>query len=119
MEDFDINEFARMFDAAIASDNPSVQKTLRNFMMVAAIVHAQEQKRENGAIGPLETLVQKVAMLERIVFKMEKANEYGKRMNEQQYKSFTWQYPDSNSTTSGDQIMNRVINLLKDTKVNE
>jgi hypothetical protein len=57
VEQFDITEFARMFDAALASDNPSVQKALRNFMMVAAIVHAQED--DERQMGPLETLVKK------------------------------------------------------------
>jgi thioesterase domain-containing protein len=71
MEQFDIKEFAQMFDAALASDNPTVKKALRNFMMVAAIVHAEEQNGEERLMGPLETLVKKVADLEAAVYKMQ------------------------------------------------
>lgn len=74
MEEFDIREFAQMFDAALASDNPSVKKALRNFMMIAAIVHPEEG--EERLMGPLETLVKKVCDLERIVHDMQKNRIY-------------------------------------------
>jgi len=96
MEQFDIKEFARMFDAALASDNPSVQKALRNFMMVAAIVHAEEDGDER-AMGPLETLVKKVADLETMVYELQNT-----RTVRDQYKDYynnpTWVY---NPNTSG------------------
>lgn len=66
MEQFDLTEFAKMFDAALASDNPAVQKALRNFMMVTALVHAQEDGDER-IMGPLETLIKKVGDLESLV----------------------------------------------------
>lgn len=69
MEDFDVREFAKMFDAALASNNPSVKKALRNFMMIAAIVHAEEG--EERLMGPLETLVKKVYDLENVVRDMQ------------------------------------------------
>jgi hypothetical protein len=47
MEDFDVREFAKMFDAALASDNLAVKKALRNFMMIAAIVHAQKKAKSD------------------------------------------------------------------------
>jgi hypothetical protein len=66
MEDFDITEFAKMFDAALASDNPAVKKALRNFMMVAAIVHTPELDTAERNMGPFETLLKKVSDLERM-----------------------------------------------------
>ena len=107
MEQFDLKEFAQMFDAALASDNPGVKKALRNFMMVTALVHAQEDGDER-VMGPLETLVKKVADLERMVYEI-----HTKQMTEKSYRDHykdyigtnpTWIYQQpttSVSTTSG------------------
>jgi hypothetical protein len=105
MEQFDITEFARMFDAALASDNPSVQKALRNFMMVAAIVHAQED--DERQMGPLEILVKKVSDLERIVSDLQNTRTWKDHKDKyyQDYHSIpTWMYQQpttSVSTVSG------------------
>lgn len=74
-QEFDIEEFARMFDAALASDKPAVKKALRNFMMVAAIVHAEEDGDER-IMGPLETLVKKVSDVERQLHDMKAVQTY-------------------------------------------
>ncbi len=76
MEQFDIKEFAQMFDAALASDNPTVKKALRNFMMVAAIVHAQELNEDERLMGPLETLLKKVSDLESLVHNLNQTRTY-------------------------------------------
>lgn len=55
-----------MFDTALASDNPAVKKALRNFMMVTALVHAQEDDNER-TMGPFETLLERIDALERAV----------------------------------------------------
>lgn len=133
MEEFDVREFAQMFDAALASDNPSVKKALRNFMMIAAIVHAEEQTGEERLMGPLETLVKKVADLERMVYEM-----HTKQMTEKSYRDHykdyigtnpTWvsTYPYTTSTTSSttewkDNLgydATELAELLKDYKFNE
>lgn len=95
-EQFDIKEFAKMFDAALASDNPGVQKALRNFMMVAAIVHAQELNEDERLAGPLETLVKKVADLENMVYKLHNDRTY--KGHKDYYNNPTWVY---NPNTSG------------------
>ena len=139
MEQFDIKEFAQMFDAALASDNPSVKKALRNFMMVAAIVHAEEG--DERSMGPLETLVKKVGDLERMVYDI-----HTKQMTRDSYKDYkdkyytdyygtnpTWvsTYPNTTSTTSGKTYYGKTVdkvwvdeysdlrNLMKDLKFNE
>lgn len=72
MEDFDIKEFAKMFDAALASGNPAVKKALRNFMMVTALVHSQEEvENDERLAGPLETLIQQIDDLQRRVSRVE------------------------------------------------
>ena len=76
MEQFDIKEFAQMFDAALASDNPTVKKALRNFMMVAAIVHAQELNEDERLMGPLEALLKKVSELESLVHNLNQTRTY-------------------------------------------
>jgi hypothetical protein len=98
MEQFDITEFAKMFDAALASDNPGVQKALRNFMMIAAIVHAQDDNSEERSMGPLETLVKKVCDLERIVCDLQRNKEYDRDYYKGLYGNQTWVY---NPNTSG------------------
>ena len=60
MQDFDIHEFAKMFDAALASNNPSVQKALRNFMMVAAISESGVERDR----GPFQQLFERLDSLE-------------------------------------------------------
>jgi hypothetical protein len=62
MDDFDINAFAKMFDAAIASDNPAVRKALRNFMMIAAIT---ESEYSDSITGPFQSLFSRLDELER------------------------------------------------------
>jgi hypothetical protein len=104
MEDFDIREFAQMFDAALASDNPAVKKALRNFMMVAAIVHAEEQNGEERLMGPLETLVKKVGDLERMVYELQNNRTYKDQYRDYKdyyYNNPTWVYSPNTSTTSG------------------
>jgi len=106
MEDFDIREFAKMFDAALASNNPAVKKALRNFMMVAAIVHAEQQTGEERLMGPLETLVKKVGDLETIVYRLQNDRSY-KDHKEKYYQDYygtnpTWVYsPNTSVSTTG------------------
>jgi hypothetical protein len=129
--DFDINEFAKMFDAALASNNPGVQKALRNFMMVAAIVHAQED--DERQMGPLETLVKKVSDLERIVSDLQNTRTW-KDHKDKYYQDYystipTWMYQQPNtsvSTTSSktwtDSLgftAQEISELLKDIKFDE
>ena len=140
MEDFDINEFARMFDAALASDNPAVKKALRNFMIVAAIVHAEDDGETDKikAMGPLETLVKKVADLEVTLYKLQhersyndhKDNYYKDYYNKPRdyYNNTPWTYAPNTSTTSGtisgtsvDKVWydeaTDIVDLLKDLKI--
>ena len=100
MEQFDITEFAKMFDAALASDNPSVQKALRNFMMIAAIVHAADDNSEERSMGPLETLVKKVCDLERIVCDLQRNKEYDRDYYKNLYGNQTWVYNSNPISTS-------------------
>jgi hypothetical protein len=131
MEQFDIKEFAQMFDAALASDNPAVKKALRNFMMVAAIVHAEEQTDEERLMGPLETLVKKVSDLERMVYELQNTRTYRDHKDkyyQDYYNTPTWVYnPNTSvSTTSGTTWKDTlgysaedIYELMKDLKFNE
>lgn len=105
MEQFDIKEFAQMFDAALASDNPSVKKALRNFMMVAAIVHAQELNEDKRLEGPFEALLKEVSDLKRMIYELQNARTYKDNYRDY-YKDYiatnpTWVYSPNTSTTSG------------------
>ena len=132
MEQFDINEFAKMFDAALASDNPTVKKALRNFMMVAAIVHAQELNEDERLMGPFESLLKKVQDLESMVRELQNNRAYKDNYRDY-YKDYvntnpTWVYSPNTSitTTSGATNWNSssytatdISELLKDLTFNE
>jgi hypothetical protein len=40
--DFDLETFVDLFDTAMSSDNPAIKKALRNLIMIAAIVNAED-----------------------------------------------------------------------------
>jgi hypothetical protein len=52
--DFDLEAFIELFDEALTSDDPSVQKTLQHLMVIAAL--ARNHSRHNERIGPLRQL---------------------------------------------------------------
>ncbi len=104
MEQFDIKEFAQMFDAALASDNPAVKKALRNFMMVAAIVHAQELNEDKRLAGPFESLLKKVQDLESMMRELQNTRTYKDNYRDY-YKDYvstnpTWVYSPNTSVSS-------------------
>ena len=123
MEDFDLREFAKMFDAALASDNPSVKKALRNFMMVAAIVHAQDLNEDERLAGPFETLLKEVSDLKLMVYELRNTRTY--KDQDKDYYTKPWGgTPYITSTTSDTTWKNSVgytaqdlSELLKDLKI--
>ena len=99
--EFDIEEFAKMFDAALASDNPSVQKALRNFMMVTALVHAQEEaNNDERQMGPFESLFSQLEDLQHRISRLE-AERYSNRTYSQTYND-TWIYDRPNTSSVKD-----------------
>lgn len=101
MEDFDIQEFAKMFDAALASDNPSVKKALQNFMMVAALVHAQEEVENDERLsGPLETLIKQIEDLQHRISRLEAEKYSGTRTYPTNPYDNTWIYTGTGSYTT-------------------
>jgi hypothetical protein len=55
--DFDLETFVDLFDTAISSDNPAVQRALKNLLMIAAIVNA-EDKEAGMRQGPLKRVLE-------------------------------------------------------------
>ncbi len=104
MEDFDINEFAKMFDTALASNNPAVKKALRNFLMVAAIVHAPELDTAERTMGPFETLIKKVSDLERMYWDLKNStviNTNGNYWRNTQNPTWVYNGVTNSTSTSG------------------
>jgi len=52
--DFDLEAFIDLFDEALTSDDPSVQKTLQHLMVIAAL--ARNHARHDSRNGPLRRL---------------------------------------------------------------
>ena len=119
MAEVDIYEFAKMFDAALASDNPSVQKALRNLMMLAAVVHAEELNETERNMGPLETVFNKVNDLERMVRELQQSvmasNEYRKYSEDYYYgRSNPWISSNTSYDTSSSIDKEYIYKMLKD-----
>lgn len=56
--DFDLEAFIDLFDEAITSDDPNVQKTLQHLMVIAAL--ARNHNQHNHRNGPLRRLFEDV-----------------------------------------------------------
>ena len=54
--DFDLETFVDLFDTAISSDNPAVQRALKNLLMIAAIVNAEDPEATMRQ-GPLRRVI--------------------------------------------------------------
>lgn len=107
MEDFNINEFAKMFDAALASDNPTVKKALRNFMLVAAIVTAEEtDPRPAGPflelINEIKRLSAKISVLENQIYRTTVTSQPATPYDPSRYTGInpTWVYHPTTSISS-------------------
>jgi hypothetical protein len=73
--DFDLETFVDLFDTAMTSDNPAVQKAFKNLLMVTAIVHAKKEGLQNPQ-GPLRRLVDDIHNLNRRLTELENKNIY-------------------------------------------
>lgn len=60
-DDISIEELFKVLDSAFTSNNPAVKKALKNFLMIAAIVHSEDS---NPIEGPLQKLLKKIQDLE-------------------------------------------------------
>ena len=70
--DFDLELFIDLFDEALTSDDPSVQKTLQHLMVITALArnHAKHDRFE----GPLRRLFDNVHNLNRRLDRLESEN---------------------------------------------
>jgi len=55
--DFDLETFVDLFDTAISSDNPAVQRALKNLLMIATIVNAEDAEAGMRQ-GPLRRVIE-------------------------------------------------------------
>jgi len=79
--DFDLETFVDLFDTAMSSDNPAVQRALKNLLMIAALVNA-ENTEAGMRQGPLRRVIEDQRNIIR-------------RLNELENKNITgpWQTP--------------------------
>lgn len=60
--DFDLEKFVDLFDTAMSSTNPAVQRAFKNLLLVSTIVDSDKTK-ESIVTGPLRRLVEDVKHL--------------------------------------------------------
>lgn len=73
--DFDLETFVDLFDTAISSDNPTVQRALKNLILVSSIVNAQENS-EGMRKGPLRRMVDDINNINKRLSNLEGAGAY-------------------------------------------
>jgi hypothetical protein len=67
--DFDLEAFIDLFDEALTSDDPSVQKTLQHLMVIAAL--ARNHNAHSDRQGPMRRLYEDVKNLQRRLERLE------------------------------------------------
>jgi len=72
--DFDLETFVDLFDTAISSDNPAVQRALKNLVLISAIVNAQSP--EDLRKGPLRRVIDDIQTLNKRIGQLESAGAY-------------------------------------------
>jgi len=73
--DFDLETFVDLFDTAMSSDNPSVQRALKNLVLISAIVNAQENP-DSMRRGPLRKIVDDIVSIRKRLEQLESAGAY-------------------------------------------
>ena len=77
--DFDLETFVDLFDTAISSDNPAVQRALKNLLMIAAIVNAEDAEAGMRQ-GPLKRVLEDqrniIRRLDRIESDKDRMNQF-------------------------------------------
>ena len=73
--DFDLETFIDLFDTAMTSDNPTVQRAFKNLMLVATIVNAEDANKGLRQ-GPLRRLVEDMNNISRRLSNVESKNAY-------------------------------------------
>ena len=70
--DFDLEAFIDLFDEALTSDDPSVQKTLQHLMVIAAL--ARNHDKHNSRNGPLRRMYEDLRDIHRRLERLETGN---------------------------------------------
>ncbi len=73
--DFDLETFVDLFDTAMGSDNPAVQRALKNLVLISAIVNAQENP-DSLRRGPLRKIVDDILSIRKRLDQLEGAGAY-------------------------------------------
>lgn len=72
--DFDLEAFIDLFDEAITSDDPNVQKTLQHLMVIVALT--RNHQHHNHTNGPLRRLFEDMRHLNQRIGTLEAGNGY-------------------------------------------
>lgn len=70
--DFDLESFIELFDEALTSDDPSVQKTLQHLMVICAL--ARNHQNHSPRSGPLRRLYEDMHNMNRRLERLETGN---------------------------------------------
>jgi hypothetical protein len=72
--DFDLETFIDLFDTAMTSDNPAVQKALKNLILISALVDAKSYHSLRQ--GPLRRLVEDIKHLNQRISSLEMEKQF-------------------------------------------
>jgi len=112
--DFDLESFIELFDEALTSDDPSVQKALQHLMVIASLArnhNAHGDRRYQLWQGPMRRLFEDVKNLQLRLEKLE-TKDSTHAQNSAMAKSTT-SYAFDPPNSAGETIAERVDDLLK------
>lgn len=76
--DFDLEQFVDLFDTAMSSDNPAVQRALKNLLLIAAMVNAEDAEAGMRQ-GPLRRVLEDQKTIIRRLNDLEQNNSHWNR----------------------------------------
>ena len=79
--DIDIEHLAKILDSALASDNPSVKRALRNFLLVASLTESEKTDEVSDKSWGFHSVIQEIKALRRRVETLEYTISYNKHNN--------------------------------------
>lgn len=85
-DDLSLEEFVKMLDFALTSDNPAMKKTLKNMVMLYSLIDSENSHSKNE--GPMEGVLRRVEYLENKLEKLEYA--YTNKMSTNDYTYYRY-----------------------------
>lgn len=99
--DIDIEQFAKILDAALSSNNPSMKKALKNFLLVASIVESENTNNLNTGFVGFSSILEEIKILHKRILALEyqkNSGTYYSSTPSNEYNTGEWKYYSNTSS---------------------